>query len=146
MLNDAVHDRFVSGIHHELIQHRLWSEKDLTYKRVIEIPVLWKLPTPMQSPSRTPVQLLEGLSVNQTEAKMQGIHATAADAPHNSPQIVNSSRRRATTVGRKAIYHRCAIPKLNSYNHPQGHLSLRYRTHMDETSSTSRARNRVHHV
>ena len=102
-----------------------------------KFPTLWKPPTPTLSPSRRLVQLSKGSPVNQTKAETQGVHATAADAPHTFPGFANSSGQGVTTVGRKAIYHGCADWKLSFHNHCQGHLSLWDRTNMDVPSSVT---------
>lgn len=37
MLNDALRNRLVCGIHHEGIQKRLLTEPDLTFKQAVDI-------------------------------------------------------------------------------------------------------------
>ena len=91
----------------------------------------WKPPMPMLSPSRRLDQPSVSSSVNQTEAEIQGCLVTAVVAPCTYPLIVNLKRWHLTTMGRKAIYHWCAVLKQNSYNHPHNHQSLQDRAGVD---------------
>ena len=44
-VRETLGDRFVCGLRHDAIQHRLLSESDLTYKKALEIPWEWNLLT-----------------------------------------------------------------------------------------------------